>query len=163
MTTFTMEPQQLDQWCWAAVAVSVTNYIKPNSAPSQCDLAARALGVAAGCRGNAPPPACDQPYSLNLALNDLSRQLGNHIVGPVSFAKIKQTIDGGWPIPVRIVWDDHPANGHFVVITGYHVSPNGIPRLQVDDPFYDRSIVDYNTLVSSYKGSGSWERTYVLV
>jgi len=162
MSTFTMQEQILDQWCWAAVAVSVANYIKPNSAPNQCDFAAQALGVAAGCCGNPAPAVCDQPYSLNQALNDLNRQAASPILGPLKFSQIRQAIDGGWPIPVRIVWEDNPGNAHFVVITGYYMSPRGVPLLQVDDPFYDRSIVEYETFVSSYKGSGSWERSYVL-
>ena len=162
MSTFQMQEQRLDQWCWAAVAVSVTNYLKPNSAPSQDDLAARALHVNGGCSGDSPPAVCDQPFSLNQALNVLGRHAGDPIIGSVSFEHVQQTIDGGWPIPVRIVWDDNAGNAHFVVITGYTVSPSGGKFLQVDDPFYGRSIVDYDTFVSDYHGSGRWERTYKL-
>jgi hypothetical protein len=61
---------------------------------------------------------------------------------------------------VRIVWDDNPGNAHSVVISGYTVSKSGAQLVQVDDPFYGRSIVDYKTFVSSYRGSGQWERTY---
>lgn len=160
MSTFTMEEQELDQWCWAAVGVSVNNYIAPDPALSQGDLATRVLRVPGGCNGNAVSPACDKPASLTDVLNVLHRQGGDPILGPVSFAQIRQAIDAGWPIPVRIVWDDNAGNAHFVVISGYTVSPSGAPLVQVDDPFYGKSIVDYNTFVSSYHGSGQWERTY---
>jgi hypothetical protein len=158
MSTFAMQEQELDQWCWAAVAVSLVNYIKPKAAPDQCELATQVLQIPGGCCGN--NPACDQPASLKQALNVLNRHAGDPIVGPVSFAQIRQTIDAGWPIPVRIVWDDNAGNAHFVVISGYAVSPSGVPQVQVDDPFYGRSVVEYNTFVSSYHGSGQWERTY---
>ncbi len=160
MSTFQMEEQQADQWCWAAVAVSVAKFINPDSGLCQCKLAARALGIKAGCPGTPPPAACDKPFGLNQALNDLSLHSGEPIVGPISFDHIRETIDSGWPIPVRIVWDDNPGNAHFVVISGYSLTPSGAPFLQVDDPFYGRSLVDYDTFVTSYHVSGSWERTY---
>ena len=159
MSSFTMEEQELDQWCWAAVGVSVNNYIVPDQVISQEDLAARVLGLPGGCSG-AAAAACDRPASLTQVLNVLHRQAGDPIVGPVGFAQVQRAIDAGWPIPVRIVWDDAAGNAHFVVISGYSVSPRGIARVQVDDPFYGRSIVDYDTFVSSYLGSGQWERTY---
>jgi len=158
MSTFVMEEQELDQWCWAAVAASVNNYIlAPDPPLKQCEVVSRVLQEP-GCCAN--PEQFDEGESLTEALDVLHRQSGEPILGPVSFSLIRQTIDGGWPIPVRIVWDDNPGNGHFVVISGYALSRSGAPLVQVDDPFYGKSIVDYNTFVSSYHGSGQWERTY---
>jgi hypothetical protein len=153
-----MPEQELDQWCWAAVAVSLAEYLKPYSAPSQCKLAGMVLNIPGGCCPDLAP--CDQPAALTAALDAVNCHAGNPILGPVTFDQIKQTIDTGWPIPVRIVWEDNSANAHFVVISGYSVSNQRIPLLQVDDPFYGRSIVDYDTFVSCYQGNGSWERTY---
>ena len=160
MSTFQMQEQEADQWCWAAVAVSVANFIKPNPDLCQCKLAARAFGIPGGCSGTPPPAACNRPLGLIRALNELSLHSGDPIVGPISFDHVRDTIDSGWPVPVRIVWDDNPGNAHFVVITGYSVATSGAPCVQVDDPFYGRSLVDYDTFVTSYHGSGSWERTY---
>lgn len=161
MSTFQMQEQKLDQWCWAAVGVSVAKYFEPDSTLDQFQLAALVLNMPGGCRGNAIPE-CDKGASLTTVFEKLNRLAGNSILGPVSFAQVRQVIDGGWPIPVRIVWDDNPGNAHAVVITGYSISASGVPLLQVDDPFYDRSILSYDTFVSSYHGSGRWERTYRL-
>lgn len=160
MSDFTMQHQELDQWCWAAVGVSVNNYVAPSSTLTQRELAARVLGVAGGCNGGAISSECDQPASMTQVLNILHRQAGEPIPTSVSFATIQQVIDAGWPIPVRIVWDDEAGNAHFVVISGYSVSLSGVPLLQVDDPFFGRAILDYDTFVFSYHGSGQWERTY---
>lgn len=160
MSTFIMESQELDQWCWAAVAMSVANYIRPNSAPDQCQLAAQVLEVPGGCCGASISSACDQPAGLIDALDAVNCHAGDPIPGPVGFAQIQEAIDGGWPIPVRIVWEDSPGNAHFVVISGYAFSQRGDPLVEVDDPFYGSSLVDYETFVTSYHGSGMWERTY---
>ena|SRR5271165_3658663 len=156
-SSFTMQQQEADQWCWAAVGVSVNNYIAPHSTLTQSQLAAKVLG---GCNGDPGSPNCDQPASMTQVLNAVHRQAADPVLAPISFAQIRQTIDSGWPIPVRIVWDDNPGNAHFVVISGYAISRSGVPLVQVDDPFYDRSIVDYDTFVSNYLCSGQWERTY---
>lgn len=162
MSTFTMEPQELDQWCWAAVAMSIANYLKPNSVQDQCKLAGEVLKVPGGCCAGSPSAVCDQPAGLIDALDVVNHHAGEPIPGHVDFAQIQEAIDGGWPVPVRIVWEDNPGNAHFVVISGYAFSQGGEPLLYVDDPFYGESIVDYETLVTGYHGSGSWERTYKL-
>lgn len=156
-SSFTMQQQEADQWCWAAVGVSVNHYIAPNSTLTQAQLAGKVLS---GCNGDPGSPACDQPASLTQVLSAINHQIADPILAPISFAQIQQAIDAGFPIPVRIVWDDNPGNAHFVVISGYAISRSGVPLVQVDDPFYDRSIVDYDSFVSNYLSSGQWERTY---
>jgi hypothetical protein len=156
-SSFIMQQQEADDWCWAAVAVSVQKYLAPDAALTQGQLASRVLP---GCNGDPNSAVCNLPASLTQVLNLLHRQSADPLPTPISFAQIRQTIDSGWPIPVRIVWDENPGNAHFVVISGYAISRSGIPLLQVDDPFYDRSIVDYDTFVSSYHGAGQWEQTY---
>jgi hypothetical protein len=160
MSTFIMQEQVVDQWCWAAVAASLNNYIAPNPPLEQCEVVKRVLKVQGDCCRN--PENFNEQGSLTKALDVLHRQAGEPVLGPVTFSQIRQNIDGGWPIPVRIVWDSHPGIAHSVVISGYTVSRSGAPLVQVDDPFFGKSIVDYDTFVSSYRGSGRWERTYKL-
>src|SRR5260370_12321895 len=103
MSTFTMQEQELDQWCWVAVGVSVNNYIAPNPPVTQEALAAHVLS---GCNGNLDNPACDRPASLTEVLDLLHRQAGAPILAPVSFAQIRHALDGGSPIPPRTGWHD---------------------------------------------------------
>src|ERR1700679_885778 len=42
-SSFKMEQQKADQWCWAAVGVSVNNYIAPHSTLTQSQLAGKVL------------------------------------------------------------------------------------------------------------------------
>src|SRR5580658_7052248 len=136
MNSFSMQDQELDQWCWAAVAASLNNYVAPDQHLEQCEVVTLVLNQGDCCKN---PQAFDEAGSLTQALNVLNRQAGQPILGPLSFAQIRLTIDGGWPIPVRIVWDDNPGNAHSVVISGYTVSKSGAQLVQVDDPFYGRS------------------------
>ena len=156
-SSFSMQQQEADDWCWAAVTVSVNKYLAPASNLTQGQLAAEILP---GCNGDPNSAVCNLPASLTQALNLIHRQAADPIVAPLTFVQIRQAIDSGWPIPVRIVWDDNPGNAHFVVISGYAVSRSGVPLVQVDDPFYGRSLVEYSTFVSNYHGAGQWERTY---
>ena len=161
MSEFEVRQQEMDQWCWAAVAVAVKNYLFPQEPMTQCQVAQKVVGKNCGCNGDGPSIACDQPESLTKALTDLNLP-PKAIPRPLSFTEVKSTIDGGWPIPVRIVWDDNPNNAHFVVISGYAFSQSRVPLLQVDDPFYGRSLVEYDSFVSGYRGIGQWEQTYAI-
>ncbi|HEV3330521.1 MAG TPA: papain-like cysteine protease family protein [Bryobacteraceae bacterium] len=163
MSEFVMEEQIFHNWCWAAVGQSVNNYFKPDKPMDQYGVAALVLGLAPGSCSGAGAPGCNKGQSLTTVLSKLQRLGGTPILGALTFPAIKQTIDGGWPIPVRIVWDDDPGNAHAVVISGYSLSASGAPLLQVEDPFFGRSIVDYDVFVSGYHVSGHWERTYKLV
>ena len=158
---FVMQHQQQHNWCWAAVAASIQNFFNPPASQvTQCQIATRAFpNISGGCEsGGKPNTACNLPNSLTTVLGAWHRLAAAPILRPLSFSEIQRTIDAGFPIPLRIVWDDDPTTAHVAVITGY--IPGAIPRVQVDDPFYDRSVVDLQTLVSAYQGVGMWERTY---
>lgn len=157
MAKFIMQDQQLDQWCWAAVTASVSQFLL-GSARTPCDVATHLLRKPC-CRNE---DACDEPASLTLALRAFKLLAGSPIQGPLSFAEIQQTIDAGFVIPARIVWDGNPSTAHFVVISGYAVERNGVPQLQVDDPHYGRSIIDHEQFVSSYLDRGQWQQTYAI-
>lgn len=158
---FVMQHQEQLNWCWAAVAASIQDFF--NSSPNlvtQSQIATRVLSnVPGGCgtSPNNPNPACNVPNSLTTVLGALHRLAGNPIIRPLRFAEIQQTIDAGFPIPVRIVWDEDANTAHMVVISGYIPSNQ---QLQVEDPFYGRSVIDLDTLVSNYRGVGRWERSY---
>ncbi|MBV8841396.1 MAG: C39 family peptidase [Bryobacterales bacterium] len=158
MSEFTVQQQEKNQWCWAAVAVSLKDYLTAGKgSSSQCALAMELLKVDGCCSDNL---ACDQQEGLKAALIQL--QVMNSDVAliphPLTFQEIRQVVDAGWPIPVRIEWEGNPGNAHFVVLSGYRAS--AIPQVRVEDPFYGTSIVDYGIFVDGYRDSGIWRQTY---
>jgi len=153
-----LQRQQEDEWCWAAVAVSVDQYFNDASARTQCDLVSDVLGVK--CCGDSDD--CDKP-------NDLEKALGNKIgVGklrePVQnraleFAEIRDQLAQGFPVCVRIEWPD--GGGHFVVIDGAD-TVGGVQAVHIQDPLHDATTISYRDFLTRYRLVGRWTDTYLV-
>src|SRR5579864_1132867 len=65
---FTIQQQVVDQWCWAAVAVSVALKYEPGTQWSQQCLLANALLNQGTCCDDPNSQACDQQARLEDAL-----------------------------------------------------------------------------------------------
>jgi hypothetical protein len=89
----------------------------------------------------------------------LSQALGGVIL---SFDEIRQEIDAGRPVCVRIGWQPNEAYGHFVVIRGYSVSSVGEQWVDITDPYYFDSTVPYHQFVYAYLDAGEWTDTYLV-
>jgi Papain-like cysteine protease AvrRpt2 len=154
--TFPMEHQEEPDWCWSAVAVSVQHYFDPNSKLTQPEFAVRALKV--------PLPEANQPWYLYKALADIERLSGNP-QGPLAFADIQKELAANLPVCVHIDWNE--GGSHFVVISGYRVSPGGNAQVYVSDPILQDSNVvlwDYDAFVMTYSprythAEGTWVDT----
>jgi hypothetical protein len=153
--TFPMEQQKEADWCWNAVAVSVEHYFDPQSTLTQEHFAKQVLGK-----------VIDEAFSLALALEDVNRYNGA-LGGAIRFADIQRQIDANLPVCVRIAWSEGGA--HFVVISGYAISPAGDAQVYVSDPILRNGSVitwDYQSFVEAYsptyaKGAaGAWADTY---
>ena len=157
--TFPMEHQEETDWCWNAVAVSVEHYFHPRSQLTQRSFAVKALNV--------PLAETNQPWYLFKALDRLGKLRGI-AQGFMPFADIQQQLDANLPVCVQIDWNEGGA--HFVVITGYQVSPGGDVQVFVSDPILRDSNVmlwDYEAFVMAYSPSythseGVWAATCVV-
>ena len=156
-TTFQIEKQTEPNWCWAAVSVSVGRYFFPQSTSTQCKVAATVLSETSCC---ATPDACNKPQRLEPALNAVNTP-PNIVTRALTFDEIRKQIDASRPVCVRIAWNGGP-RGHFVVISGYQLLRSGAQQVNVADPFYADSTVDYNDFVASYQGSGQWTATFLV-
>jgi hypothetical protein len=148
---FTMQHQQQTEWCWAANAVSVNLYYHPASGWAQCDLVNSALGETECCT-NASSANCNQGWYVDRALQivgNFNRWTGNK----ATFAAVQTEINGCRPLCLRIGWNG--GGGHFVAIYGY--SSNNI---NVGDPWYGNSVVNYASFPNGYNGGGSWTHSY---
>lgn len=147
-----MEIQQQSNWCWAAVATSVSRFYNPGSPWLQCTLVNAELGQWACCQ-NGNSPACNQPWYLDRALART-----NHFVawanGPTPLAAVMAELNNGRPVGVRIGW--FGGGGHFVVVDAY--SNTGM--VDVEDPYWGHSTIPVNTLSTAYRSAGAWTHTY---
>ena len=152
---FSMQPQQQPNWCWAATATSVGLFYQPGSGWQQCDVANGELALSHR-RGEG---------AVWLECLRLSRP-GTHGGGPLGPLGGRHS----HYCPDRGRGNFRPSAGdsgslvggggaHFLVIKGQY-SAGGIDYVSVDDPIYGRSDVNYATLQTAYKGSGTWTHTY---
>ncbi|HEX8456083.1 MAG TPA: hypothetical protein VF656_02080 [Pyrinomonadaceae bacterium] len=65
---FVMQTQKREEWCWAAVSVSVAKFYNSQSPWRQCQLVNNQLGLA-NCCPSGGPAECDQPWFWNWDLN----------------------------------------------------------------------------------------------
>jgi hypothetical protein len=152
----TMQPQEGDNWCWAAVAVSVRNFLDPADPLRQCDLANTQLNRTDCCQ-DPKPGDCDVPSALDLALTNAQVPSTNQS-GTLLFSEVATEIGGNRPVMCAIRW----ASGfvyHFIQIDGFVQSGRG-NELIVNDPQMPQSRIPFNTLFSTYRGTGSWVWTY---
>ena len=157
---FPIEQQQETYWCWNAVSVSLNNYFTPTPPLTQDAFAVTALKVALA--------DADQPYYLSLALTDLKLLNGAPLAGFMTFSEIQAQLEANLPVCVKIAWNE--GGFHYLVITGYQMSPAGDPQVFISDPILldgNVTIWDYDAFVFAYSPSytvaeGTWVDTMLV-
>ncbi|MFI0226013.1 papain-like cysteine protease family protein [Streptomyces lydicus] len=159
---FVMELQQKPNWCWAGTAVSVKKYYESTSGWLQCLMVDDQLQR--GCCEQ--PSACDEDGFLGAAL-DAAECLERIVSAPVALQPTVATeINALRPVVAAIIWEG--GGRHAVVINAYTDEIiSGFPGIvfhekwvQVQDSEYGPSFVPYDTLRTSYHGSGTWTTTF---
>jgi hypothetical protein len=181
LAVFSMQTQAELQWCWAAVAVSVNDFLDPvppgaNPAWTQPTLAAKILPHT--CTANpSPNDPCDVSWSLDSALMALGNlfQPGGALFNQfVKFADLQAYwAQLQFPICARIVWQDGSGNAHFIALTEAVQFSNGQQLVTVHDPAptaFGPAQWDYDALRFSYQSppyspltgqpQGVWNDTY---
>jgi hypothetical protein len=151
-----MQQQAQTQWCWCAVSVSISHYFSAASTWTQCAMANAQLGQATCCQ-DGTTDQCNQPSTLDTALQRAGN-LDHMQDGTIPQADVESEIGGLRPVSCRIAWSGGGA--HFVSVDGYSQTSWGDDLLSVKDPWYGPSSTPYSTLVSGYKGTGTWTHTY---
>lgn len=160
---FTIQPQDKDQWCWAAVTSSICDFYGDQQSHTQCELANRFLAPVLlpgedPCQNDADDS--NIPFALDLALNQM-----HHLVQPtrgrISFQELDQQISQNQsPVPIRIMFSDG-FTAHFVVVFGCVTDSSGNQMVKVADPG-DGSVVSvpFSALGDDFKPGASWDQTY---
>lgn len=167
VSVFAMETQTQDNWCWAAVAVSVARKYNAASAWTQCTLATTFYaqhGHAKSCCSNGLD--CSEPQALSQVFAVTGNLAGQALATAVSFDDLAREIDAGRPVCVRIGWPTNPPSGHFIAVTGYRVTESGKAFVEAQDPANAPGNVKempFAVLVADYGAEdddGTWTHTY---
>jgi hypothetical protein len=157
--TLTMQPQIQPNWCWAAVASSVSDFLRDrNSAGafSQCQIACKILGQTTCC-DDGGSDACNQDSALDPALEVIGHLNGDPIGGPISFDSIMTQTSPPYSVPIG-VRVSNGAQGHFLLIVGFN-NDDGNQWVYVADPCYGPATYDLNDFTNGYQGM-PWTDTY---
>lgn len=150
---FTMQAQTQGNWCWAANSVSVSHFYVPASSWTQC-LVANAQTGFSDCCGAGASGQCNIYGFLGAALTTVghfNRQTGTQS----SFAEVETEMLAGRPLGIRVAWGGGGA--HFVHATG--TEDDGFVWVS-DSGGGTTALVAYDTLRTSYSGSGTWTHSY---
>ena len=156
LTGFTMQSQENGEWCWAAVTCSVAIFFG-STQWTQCRIASSELTLT--CCVKPTPANCNVPWSLDTALSIVGH-FSTYFAGNASFTQVQQEIGRGNPVGVRIEWA--AGSAHFISIGGWLLDPSGTLFVDVFDPAYGPSQVDFSDLISAYRAPGdNWSHTYL--
>jgi Peptidase_C39 like family len=168
-----IQRQRMPEWCWAAISVSVDLFFRPNSTHTQCELAGSVLNKPC-CDGDSKhTAACNQTHTLHTVLGTLHLLAQDPLVRPqtpLTFQAVQKEIDAGRPICVLIKWLDNQgqltARGHFIAIQGYRITPAQKQFVQIGDPLFGPSEIDFTQFSNSkggyHDGKGVWFATFLV-
>lgn len=158
-----MQSQAQDNWCWAAVATSISLYYDSASGWTQCKVANAVLPRPSGvdCCTLSSNPDCDVDWYLDDALKATSN-LFEVRAGAVPFPELTALLNGNRPLAVRIEWNG--SGGHFVVFHEWQTTASDMEFVVVADPYHGERIVPYNDCVDRYPATGAttgtWSHSY---
>jgi hypothetical protein len=163
---FEVQHQLHTDWCWAAIAASVSRHYSPKTKWCQCRLASEMVRRTGRGRRDCCKrlkgrslEVCNEEWFLASALRIIGRGGGRIKRSRLSFAAVQKSVRAGLPICARIGWPD--GTGHFVVITGCNQSRNGDQWVYVEDPLHGHGTWLYAEFCTNYHyGGGRWTATF---
>jgi hypothetical protein len=152
---FVMQHQVQDEWCWAAVSVSVALFYSSGSPWTQCSLVCDELADPTCCVDGSTP-SCNQPWTLDTALT-MTGNLLTWTSGVVSPVDLQAQLSSNRAVACRIGWSG--GGGHFVVISNYRDDGN-VKEVHVKDPLFGDSDYNYTLFQIAYRTNGAWTHSY---
>jgi Papain-like cysteine protease AvrRpt2 len=157
--TFTIQPQQQTNWCWAAVSTSVSHFFTAASKWTQCLIANATLPRQDCCGAGAGNiNGCNKPWYLDRALTTAGN-LRNVEIRPLNFSEVQAEIQASKPVGSRVGW--HGGGGHFMAIVGWLVADSGEQYLDIADPIFLNSQIPFNAYAGAYQSGGDWTHSYL--
>lgn len=149
-----MQQQTQGNWCWAATSVSIARFYNSGSTWTQCLVANAQKGVTTCCTTGASTAPCNTYGSLSAALTTVGH-FDRSTNGVESFATVESEVLAGRPLGMRTAWSGGGA--HFIAATG---TEDDSMVWVSDCGSGTTALVDYETLKTAYRGSGSWTHSY---
>jgi hypothetical protein len=134
---FTLELQKKENWCWAAVAVSVARHLGSLPFPTQCRLVERVRPACGQCRN----ALCDVPGDVVRALREQNVVTIAGNPGAPTLDAVLQELHQEQPVICKVLKDPgEPASlPHFVVIVRAHRDSSTVKVLDPGkDKFYEK-------------------------
>ena len=156
---FSIEKQQMSNWCWAACTVSIHRFYEKDPAFSQRQLVAKVLQMPI-CTKPKPLPPCNKTFDFGKALHALGHLFGNSIDSPLLPLELNSELESGRPVGCQM--DIPQIGGHVVIVISGKQDNSGNLFLQVADPS-DASILgmSFSALRNNFRGiGGRWVRSY---
>ena len=91
---FSIEKQQMSNWCWAACTVSIHRFYEKDPAFSQRQLVAKVLQMPI-CTTPKPLPPCNKTFDFGKALNTLGHLFGDSIDSPLLQVELNSELQAG--------------------------------------------------------------------
>jgi len=156
---FSIEKQQMSNWCWAACTVSIHKFYEKNTAFSQRQLVSKVLQMPI-CTTPKPLPPCNKTFDFGKALNTVGHLFGNSIDNPLLPDELDKELQAGRPVGCQM--DIPQIGGHAVIVISGTTDTSGTLFLRVADPS-DASILSmsFSMLRNNFRGiGGRWVRSY---
>jgi hypothetical protein len=156
---FRMQDQCHSNWCWAAVAASVSAFY--GNSVTQCEIANQELKRADCCATpcHTDNVAFNDTHTLGSPLNQVDCLDREVRFEKATFKDLQKEIDASRPLCARIIWPDGTA--HFVVIVGYVLGEALTTLILADSLYGSQSETGYDRFCTDYQGiGGKWNDTY---
>ena len=163
---FEIEKQKRSEWCWAAITTSLLKFFTPESEITQCEVVRHCFNKTKGfettkdCCKNSKTDECNRQFKLIDAL-DFMGVLSMRCNYPLSLDEIREQINQGVPVAIRIKWNGGGA--HFVMITAVGPpDPRGddFTWLRVSDPNEPTALYKSYKILKKDK-RGEWSHSYL--
>jgi len=158
---FTMQHQCHSNWCWAAVASSVSGSYNETSTFTQCLIANLELQRQDCCdfACGAENLEFDVPHTLGSPLNRVCCLAELALDQRATRIEVQQEINAGRPLCVRTLWSGGRGGAHFLAIVGYLPDTDS---LVLEDPWYGPTPeIKYDRFCTQYQDAhGVWTDTY---
>jgi hypothetical protein len=166
LSNFAIEQQNHDQWCWAAVCISVFRFFNDQRWKTQCALVNDTFNdVLAGndCCQNGASDDCDRAWDIGLVLFNKGHMVLPQVSGPMDFDALTHEISNNRsPVVIRVQFDDGVTD-HFVAIVGCALDQDGRQIIQVADPSGaagNCSTLEFENFPENYRPGTTWVNCY---
>jgi hypothetical protein len=157
VSEFRIQRQQQTEWCWAAVTSSMMEFMAPERAASQSEVASNTLKAATV----ASPEELNRQADITKAARTMGLEEGTRY-GNVSRDTMRWLVNEGTPIPIQINWRNNArkngslGGGHYLVINAIGEEAKGQTPVYVEDPWVGEKLtLTWDELKNDYPGKAN--------